>query len=400
MGEAMLTPKVVHGFTHVNGLRYHYLEAGRGPLVVLLHGFPESSGAWRHQIQPLVNAGFRVVAPDQRGYNETDKRGPFDLDVLASDVRELIQALGEERAHVVGHGWGGAVAWHLAATRPYCVDRLVILGCPHPARLAEVLRSNRRQQLKALPFLFLQLPIIPEQVLKLFARPVLSQLYWRSARGRMRVAAEELRPLVEAVRRPGAAKSMIDWHRAAFRKAMRNRFRVPEYPEIAQETLLLWGKDDRSLSFEQLVPGTERHAPQLHVEVLEGCGHFMHVEKPEQVSKLLTEFLAVPASAADSPLRREWRSRNLGRAAGPSRASRSGAFAAPPEKTVAVVLANAGENKISVIKEIRMITGLGIKDARELVEGAPKTIIAQTTREDAERISHLLTTVGASVEIT
>src|SRR5262249_25428634 len=126
---------VSHRFELVNGLRYHYVELGEGPLLVLLHGFPESWWTWRHQLVTLANAGYRVIAPDQRGYAETDKKGPYDLDTLASDVAALITVAGAEKADVIGHDWGGAVAWHLASTRPECVRRLAVLSCPHPAQM-------------------------------------------------------------------------------------------------------------------------------------------------------------------------------------------------------------------------------------------------------------------------
>src|SRR5207248_1695549 len=109
---------VTHGFIRANGLGTHFVEMGEGPLLLLLHGFPESWWSWRHQIAPLAKAGYRVVAPDQRGYGGTDKQGPYDLDTLAGDAAALVRALGAEKADVIGHDWGGMVAWHLAAMRP------------------------------------------------------------------------------------------------------------------------------------------------------------------------------------------------------------------------------------------------------------------------------------------
>src|SRR5438874_5615782 len=120
----------------VNGVRLHWVEAGDGPPVLLLHGFPEFWYAWRHQLPALARAGFRAVAPDLRGYNESDKPHGvrnYHLDLLAADVAGLIAHLGGGRACVVGHDWGGVVAWRLAMLRPAVVERLAILNAPHPA---------------------------------------------------------------------------------------------------------------------------------------------------------------------------------------------------------------------------------------------------------------------------
>src|SRR6516164_5164624 len=117
-----------HRTDTVGSLRMHYVLEGSGPLVVLLHGFPEFWWSWRFQIEPLARAGYRVAAPDLRGYNETDQTGPYDLDTLADDVAALIGHLGEPRARIVGHDWGGEIAWHLAGTRPQVCERLAVIN--------------------------------------------------------------------------------------------------------------------------------------------------------------------------------------------------------------------------------------------------------------------------------
>ena len=148
------------GYAEVGDVRLHYVEAGDGPLVVLLHGFPEFWYGWRQQIAPLVKAGFRVVAPDLRGYNLSSKPegfGEYTADKLADDIRGLIRELGAESAMVVGHDWGGSVAWTLAMNHPEVVDRLVILNAAHPRKLNEGLR-NPRQLLEDLVLLLLPVP--------------------------------------------------------------------------------------------------------------------------------------------------------------------------------------------------------------------------------------------------
>src|SRR3712207_2391582 len=120
-----------HREATLNGVRLHYVEAGTGPLVLLLHGFPEFWYSWRHQI-PALAGRFRVVAPDLRGYNETAKPASgYDVDTLVEDTAALVRALGEERCLLVGHDWGGAIAWETAARHPHLVERLAILNAPH-----------------------------------------------------------------------------------------------------------------------------------------------------------------------------------------------------------------------------------------------------------------------------
>ena len=152
------------GYADVGDVRLHYVEAGDGPLVVLLHGFPEFWYGWRLQIAPLAAAGFRVVAPDLRGYNLSSKPdgiGAYGADQLAADVRGLIQERGAESALVVGHDWGGTVAWTLAMNHPEVVDRLAILNAAHPRKLNEGLR-HPSQLRRSWYFFYFQLPGLPE----------------------------------------------------------------------------------------------------------------------------------------------------------------------------------------------------------------------------------------------
>src|SRR6185436_3078490 len=193
------------GYARVGDVELHYVEAGDGPLVVLLHGFPEFWYGWRQQIKPLVDAGFRVVAPDLRGYNLSSKPDRFidyTADKMAADIRGLIGELGEESALVVGHDWGGSVAWTLAMNHPEVVDRLAILNAAHPRRLNEGLK-HPRQLLRSWYFFYFQLPKLPERRAR--------RRHWRFFKRFMRDArpsytAGELDRYVEAWSRPGAAK--------------------------------------------------------------------------------------------------------------------------------------------------------------------------------------------------
>ena len=151
------------------GVTLHVVRAGaEGPAVVLLHGFPEFWYSWRHQIDPLVDAGFSVVAPDLRGYNLSDRPrevGAYRLDHLVEDVAAVMRATGRARAHVVGHDWGGVIAWALAGAHPELVDKLVIMNAPHARSYVETVRRSLRQMLRSWYVLFFQLPLLPERAL-------------------------------------------------------------------------------------------------------------------------------------------------------------------------------------------------------------------------------------------
>ncbi|MDP1824957.1 MAG: alpha/beta hydrolase [Archangium sp.] len=287
---------VTHHFVQLPSLRMHYVEAGTGPLVVLLHGFPENWWSWRYQLQPLVAAGFRVIAPDLRGYGETDKQGPYDLDTIVGDVCNLIESLGvEKRARIVGHDWGGAVAWHLASKRPEFCERLTVMNCPHPAVMQKVLLGKRlswAQLKKSWYFFFFMLPFVPEWALTKDDARITRKTISSASFDRAHFSEEELRPFGDGIQRPGAASAMVGWYREAVRDGFRHAFSPKKYADIAVETLLVWGMKDPALGFEDLVPGTEAFVPKLTVERIPDCGHFVHAERPELVNPALISFLS------------------------------------------------------------------------------------------------------------
>ena len=201
------------GYAKVGDQNLHYVEAGGGPLIVLLHGFPEFWFGWRRQIAPLAAAGFRVVAPDTRGYNLSSKPEGFEkyaVDLLAADIRGLIRALGAESASLVGHDWGGTIAWTTAMNHPEVVDRLAILNAAHPRRLQEGLH-HPSQLRKSWYFFFFAAPGLPEEVVHLrdwhFLRHFLHD-------ANPPYTPQELDRYVEAWSQPGAAAGMINDYRA------------------------------------------------------------------------------------------------------------------------------------------------------------------------------------------
>jgi pimeloyl-ACP methyl ester carboxylesterase len=272
-------------FVETNGVRLHVVEAGpeSGPLVVLLHGFPEFWYGWRRQVPALARAGFRVVAPDQRGYGTSDKPAgvaAYAIDELARDVVGLIEACGRERATVVGHDWGAAVAWWLALVQPQCVERLGILNVPHPAVMRRHLVGNPRQVLRSWYVFAFQPPRFAEWLL---AREDFSRLA-RAVRGGRRgtCTADDLARYREAWAQPGALTAMVNWYRAAFRAPGRRL----ATPRVRVPTLVLWGACDRFLGRELVAPSAAL-CDEARVVFYEGATHWVQHDEAEAVNEEL-----------------------------------------------------------------------------------------------------------------
>ncbi|UOQ83156.1 alpha/beta hydrolase [Hymenobacter sp. 5414T-23] len=266
-----------------------------GPLVVLLHGFPEFWYGWRHQIEALAAAGYRVWVPDQRGYNLSDKPPrvhDYQIEQLGADVLGLLDAAGEQQAFVVGHDWGAAVTWWLAGHHPERLKRVAILNVPHPAVLGQALRHTPRQLAKSWYIFFFQLPWLPEQ---LFRRRQF-QFGRRALRGTSRIntfTREDLKQYVAAWARPGALTGMINWYRAAFRKARR----VGQVRRIAIPVRILWGRQDAFLE-PKLAELSVGQCDNAELMYFDKATHWLHQEEPTAVNKLLLDFLAAePASS-------------------------------------------------------------------------------------------------------
>ncbi len=273
-----------------NGLRLHVVEAGPegGPPVVLLHGFPDLWYGWRRQIGPLAAAGFRVIVPDQRGYNTSDKPdgvAAYRVDALAEDVVGLLDAASLERAAIVGHDWGAVVAWWLGLAHPERVSRLGILNVPHPAVMRRHLFTSPRQIRRSWYVFFFQLPGLPERFL---ARDDFANLA-RAVRGGRpgTCTAEDLAVYREAWRQPGALTAMVNWYRAAFRSASR---RLPRL-RMGVPTLVLWGTRDRFLGREMAEPSVAL-CDDGRLELFETATHWLQHDEADAVNDRLVRFLA------------------------------------------------------------------------------------------------------------
>jgi pimeloyl-ACP methyl ester carboxylesterase len=276
-----------HAFVEANGVRFHYAEQGEGPLVMLLHGFPECWYSWRAQLAALAAAGFRAVAPDMRGYNLTDKpAGGYNIEQLADDVVAIAAALGEERAHVVGHDWGGIVAWQLAWRRPEFVRSLVVMNAPHPAAFGRYLRGNVRQMLKSSYMFLFQIPGLPERILTRKGAAAVAAAFRRNARRPDVFSPDDLDVYRDAMLRPGAARCTLAYYRQAIRQDPRA---WPTSPLVVP-TLVLWGEDDPVLQI-GMNDNLGDWVTDLTFRPIADCGHWTQQEQPEPVNRELVAWL-------------------------------------------------------------------------------------------------------------
>ena len=289
-----MTETWTHREGRVNGIRLHWVEEGEGPLVVLLHGFPEFWYAWRHQISALAAAGFRVVAPDLRGYNFSDKPAgirAYRIEALLGDLAGLIETLGAEqdatRAHVVGHDWGGAFAWYAPLFFPERLLSLSLLNAPHPLAFKRELRSSAAQRKKSAYIFFFQLPWLPERRIRAGNFAILEKMLRRDPETPGAFTDEDIRLYKEALARPGALTAAVNYYRAALHFPPRVRDRA--WPE-GLKTLLVWGERDRYLG-PGLLEGLDRWVSNLTIERIPEASHWVQADAPARVNERLIRFL-------------------------------------------------------------------------------------------------------------
>src|SRR3954452_3459096 len=265
----------------------HFVEVGTGPLVLLLHGFPEFWYSWRHQLPALAAAGFRAVAPDLRGYNESSRTcgvGEYRVSKLVDDVAGLIRLFGDEPAYVVGHDWGGVIAWRLAALRPELVRKLVILNPPHPAAFRRELRRNPLQWVRSSYVVFFQLPWLPEAILRAGNFALLERAWRRRAMHGSALGDEDIRRYKAALSH--GLTGPLNYYRAALRWP-RDLYDEPQ--AVGLPTLVLWGDRDPFLS-PRLARGLSRWVADLRVVHYAEAGHWVHQDMSEEVNRRLIEF--------------------------------------------------------------------------------------------------------------
>lgn len=280
---------VSHRYVQLDEVRLHVVEAGEGPLVVMLHGFPEFWYSWRFQIPVLVRQGFRVVAPDMRGYNLSDKPTgvrAYRVERLAADVVQLIDRLGEREAAVVGHDWGGMVAWWFSMLHPDWLTRLSVLNCPHPEHQLAMMRS-RAQVRKSWYMLYFQLPFLPERALVKDEGAALRELFRSDPEREGAFSESDIDRYMQAMS-GGTPRAAINYYRALLRRnplALRRAMRPVNKP-----VQVIWGIRDRHLGIDYGRPST-RMAPDLRFDPIDDGSHCVHVDRPAKVNARLKEFL-------------------------------------------------------------------------------------------------------------
>jgi epoxide hydrolase 4 len=296
-----------------NGVRLHCVVDGDGPLVLLLHGFPECWYSWRYQIAALAPR-FRVVAPDLRGYNESEKPAgvaAYAMSELVGDVDGLIRAFGEREAAIVGHDWGGAVAWHVAMERPALTRRLAVLNCPHPAIMMQHLRGNLRQLARSWYIFFFQIPWLPEFLLGLGHASAIGRAFRTATVRRDAISDEDIQRLRDAAMHSGALRGALNYYRAAFRdrgnaallpgpirrflygdeELPTPRRTLEDWPKIAAPTLLIWGEQDIALGTELTAGMEPLFTGPFEIRFIPDSGHWVQQEQPALVNRWLEEFL-------------------------------------------------------------------------------------------------------------
>jgi pimeloyl-ACP methyl ester carboxylesterase len=288
MNEGMMESGWKSSQLMLNGLSLHAVEAGDAnhPLLILLHGFPEFWWAWRHQITPLAKAGYHVVAPDLRGYNKSDAPqdvSSFRLETLIADVIAIADHYGAKCFNLVGHDWGGIIAWGVGANHAQRLKRLVIMDAPHPDTSVLDVLKHPTQALRSTYVALFQLPWLPEAALGALDFAALRTMVEASARpGTFKTG--EMDRYTEAWAHPGSLTAMLNYYRALQER------RKPEQPARIQcPTLVLWGKNDSFL---------EHHVAQTAVEqcdngqlvIIDDTTHWLHLEEPEKVTAEIIKF--------------------------------------------------------------------------------------------------------------
>ena len=283
-----------HRYAQVNGVRLHYVTAGEGPLMLFVHGFPEFWFEWRHQLAEFAR-DYEVVAVDLRGFNLSDKPaevGDYRISLVAEDLRQLIRALGREKAIVVAHDWGGSAAWYLASRHPEVIDRLVIVNAPHPATFARELAASAEQ--RAASDYIRQMVTTPgiEDELRANNYQRMIDTFARRAPEGAQLDEPTLDRYREAWSQPRAIDASLNYYRASPLSPGRNADVAQRKPEakVHASTLVIWGMSDVALR-PGLIEGLEEHVPHLEIVRIPEGTHWVVQEFPDRVNGAIREYL-------------------------------------------------------------------------------------------------------------
>ncbi len=276
MAERALSGRTIES----NGLSHYVVDEGDGDPVILLHGFPDSADLWRFQVPALVGAGFRVIAPDLRGFGDTDKPVGVDNYVIfnaVADVLGIMNALDLERAHIVGHDFGAGVAWLIASVESARVDKVVVLAVGHPGAVSRPL--FKQMQLSWYSFFF---------QFEGTAEAALMRDEWSLFREWL-ASSPDIDRSVEAMKRPGALEAGLSWYRTNMRPEIWGTD-IP-FPPVSAPTMGIWGADDFALTEEQMTDSVQYCTGPWRYERIDDAGHWMQLTKPDVVNGLLLDFL-------------------------------------------------------------------------------------------------------------
>lgn len=287
-----------HKYTKANSVRLHYVTQGKGKLLILLHGLFEFWYSWRYQL-PYLSRHFKVVVPDLRGYNDSDKpRNGYDLDTLSSDICALINDLGYEKAHVVGHDWGGTIAWHLARRFPSNVDRLAILSTPQrwQALLGHRLAHSWDYLQRNWHLLALQTPGLPQWLIQENLSSLLTYLFQQQAVRKSPFTRANTELYRAALQKPGVIPAVLQHvrHCSSLSGLLGGRIGGSSSSRLSSlgvPTLVMWGEDDLFLPGVSAFSQEQGSDENLLKRSIPDCGHWIQQEAPNIVNRELVEFL-------------------------------------------------------------------------------------------------------------
>lgn len=277
-----------HDYIITNGIKLHYVTQGEGKLMLMLHGFPEFWYSWRHQI-PEFAKDYKVVALDLRGYNESDKPQAleaYNIKELRQDVAGVITGLGYENCILVGHDWGGAIAWNFAYHYPQMVEKLIALNIPHPAKLVEGLRMPQ-QLLKSWYIFFFQLPFLPELLIQSNDYQLIAEAFKGMAIDKSIFNKEDIDAYKDAAAKRGALTAMVNYYRNIFQGLFQDSTKEME---LEIPALMIWGENDAALS-KELTYETTKYVKNLTLKYIPNCSHWVQQEQPQLVNQYMREFL-------------------------------------------------------------------------------------------------------------
>jgi pimeloyl-ACP methyl ester carboxylesterase len=272
-----------------NGINLHYVTQGKGPLMLMLHGFPEFWYSWRHQIPEFAH-DYQVVALDLRGYNESDKPKnleDYKMEDFVEDVKGVIQGLGYESCILVGHDWGGAIAWNFTYAHPDLVEKLIVMNMPHPAKLMEGIQTPLQLWRSWYIFLF-QLPWVPELLFHWNDYQAIDSIFVGSAVDKTAFTPTDLEAYKDAAAKRGALTAMLNYYRNVFPDLLNDK--QSQWSVLNVPTLMVWGEEDQALG-KELTYGTEKFVQNLRIKYIPNCSHWVQQEQPLVVNQYMRQFL-------------------------------------------------------------------------------------------------------------